>query len=163
MKLGMLLSDIPTADVYQLHREPPDWRWQEHPDGFEYAVVEPDSFDGAPALNVSLSVTVINDRISEVLKEPDSVWMMTIEHPNNDFLKSRLQLQMFRQEFRKLLNRMKAKHREASVIHLFPTVPLSVAVEIGRVWMPKADLPIRVYEQNRKLGGFAPILDLKQC
>lgn len=88
---------------------------------------------------------------------------MTIEHPNNDFLKNRLQLQMFRKEFRKLLNRIKAKHGESSVIHLFTAVPVSVAVEIGRVWMPKADLPIRVYEQNRKLGGFTPALDLTQC
>lgn len=29
MLLGFLLSDIPAAVVYQLHREPPDWRWQE--------------------------------------------------------------------------------------------------------------------------------------
>lgn len=71
------------------------------------------------------SATIINDRITEVLKEPHSVWTMTIEHPNNDFLKNRLQLQMFRKEFRKLLNRIKAKHGESSVIHLFTAVPVS--------------------------------------
>ncbi len=87
MELGALLSDISAAEVYQLHREPSDWRWQEHPDGFEYSVVEPDSFDGAPALNMSLSATIISDRISEVLKEPHSVWTMTIEHVRSKNIK----------------------------------------------------------------------------
>ncbi len=161
MEFGRLLSDIPAADVYQLHREPADWKWQAHPDGFNYRVVEPDTFDGAPALNLSLSATINNSRISQVLSEPHSIWTMTIECPNNDFLKSRLQLQMFRTAFRKLLDQIKAKYGETTVIHLFPAVPVSVAVETGRVWMPKADLSIKVYEQNRSIGGFVPVLDLE--
>jgi allophanate hydrolase subunit 2 len=39
-------------------------------------------------------------------------------------------------------------------VHLFPALPVSAAVEVGRVWMPKAHLPMIVYDQNRKLGGF---------
>jgi len=161
MEFGRLLSDIPAADVYQLHREPADWKWQEHPDRFKYIITEPNTFDGTPVLILSLSATIINDRITKILKEPHSVWSMTVEHPNNDFLKSRLQLQMFRTAFRKLLNQIKANHGETKVIHLFPAVPVSIAVEIGRVWMPKADLPIKVYEQNRSIGGFTPVLDLE--
>jgi hypothetical protein len=161
IELGRLLSDIPAADVYQLHREPPDWKWQKHQDGFKYTVIEPDNFKGSPVLNLSLSATINNARISQILNEPHSIWTMTIKHPNNDFLKSRRQLQMFRTEFRKLFDRIKAKHGESAVICLFPAVPVSVAVEIGRVWMPKADLPIRLYEQNRNIGGFAPVLTLE--
>lgn len=161
MEFGRLLSDIPTAEVYQLHREPPDWKWQKHPAGFKYTVIEPDNFKGSPVLNLSLSATINNTRISQILNEPLSIWTMTIKHPNNDFLKSRRQLQMFRTEFRKLLDRIKAKHGESAVICLFPAVPVSVAVEIGRVWMPKADLPIRLYEQNRNISGFAPVLTLE--
>jgi len=161
MEFGRLLSDIPAADVYQLHREPPDWKWQKHPAGFEYTVIEPNTFKSSPVLNLSLSATINNARISRVLNEPHSIWMMTIKHPNNDFLKSRQQLRMFRTELRKLLDRIKAKHGESAVIHLFPTVPVSIAVEIGRIWMPKADLPIKVYEQNRDMGGFTPVLTLE--
>jgi SMODS-associated and fused to various effectors sensor domain len=29
--LGSLLSDIPAADIYQLHREPPGWSWEDQP------------------------------------------------------------------------------------------------------------------------------------
>jgi hypothetical protein len=35
-----------------------------------------------------------------------------------------------------------------------------VAVEIGRVRMPKADLPLKVYDQNTKNGGFSEALVL---
>jgi len=162
MEFGRLISDIQAADVYQLHREPPNWKWQGHPHEFNYFITEPDSYDRTPVLNLSLSATINTDRISKVMNDPYSLWKMTIDHPNNDFMKSRLQLEMFRIEFRKLLNHIKTKHGESAVIHLFPAVPVSVAIEIGRIWMPKADLPIKIYDQNTKRGGFHPVLDLKQ-
>ena len=34
------------------------------------------------------------------------------------------------------------------------------AIEVGRVWMPKADLPLVVYDQNRALGGFGRALEI---
>lgn len=162
MEFGRLLSDIPAADVYQLHREPPDWKWQKHPHEFNYSIIEPYSFNGAPVLNLSLSATINHDRIIKFVNEPYSVWKMAINHPNNDFMKSRKQLEMFRIEFRKLLDRIKTKHGQSAVIHLFPAVPVSIAIEIGRTWMPKADLPIKIYDQNTKLGGFHPVINFKQ-
>ena len=84
-----------------------------------------------------------------------SIWRMTVAVPNNDFLKSHEQLRIFRQQFRKLLDRIKERHGQDALLHIFPAVPVSVAVEIGRVWMPKADLALCIYDQNRKLGGFS--------
>jgi allophanate hydrolase subunit 2 len=85
---------------------------------------------------------------------------MTIENPNNDFLKSRSQLQLFRQEFRRLLDKIKLKHGQGMSIHIFPSVPVSIAVEIGRVRQPKADLPFVIYDQNNKTGGFIHALNI---
>ena len=155
VELGRLLSDIPAAEVYQLHREPPDWIWQEQQERFGYIVQEPETREGTVALNLSLSATVDNSRITSVLGNDISIWTLTIEDPNNDFLKSREQLALFRQEFRRLLDRIKASYGQEAMLHLFPAVPVSIAVEMGRVWMPKADLPFCIYEQNRKFGGFA--------
>lgn len=156
IKLGYLLSDIPKAEVYQLHREPPDWKWQSHPDHFQYKIAEPDSRHSTVAINMSLSATIDHSRIADVLKEPHSVWTMSVVIPNNDFLKSRSQLRQFRSCFRALLDRIKTEHGESSILHIFPAIPVSIAVEIGRVWMPKADLPMMIYDQNRNLGGFVP-------
>jgi allophanate hydrolase subunit 2 len=40
-------------------------------------------------------------------------------------------------------------------------MPVSAAVELGRVWMPKADLPLVIYDQNTSLGGFVKALEIK--
>jgi hypothetical protein len=159
IKLGTLFSDIYPAEVYQLHREPQTWEWQPGPEVFEYKVEEPKSNQGFVALNLSLSATIESERIKSIFGDQGySEWKMTIENPNNDYLRSRAQLQMFRVEFRSFLDRIKARHGEGAVIHVFPAVPVSVAVEIGRVWQPKADLPMVIYDQNRKAGGFSQTL-----
>lgn len=154
MELGRLLSDIPAAEVYQLHREPPDWIWLDHPTGFSFSINKPRNFHNVIALNLSLSATIDNSRITDILGSDISIWTMTIKNPSNDFMKSREQLRMFRQEFRLLLDKIKSVHGQNKEIHVFPAVPVSVALEIGRVWMPKADLPMVVYDQNNKVGSF---------
>jgi SMODS-associated and fused to various effectors sensor domain len=47
---------------------------------------------------------------------------------------------------------IKAQHGEGVPIHLFPALPASLAVETGRVWMPKADAELRVYDQQGERG-----------
>jgi hypothetical protein len=160
MLLGFLLSDITPVEVYQLHREPQDWRWQEHPSGFEYIVEEPTSIKKHPALVLSLSATIVDERVKAVMGDDVSIWRVTIVNPNNDFLKSQLQLQLFRERIRPLLNRIKVRHGEKAIIHVFPAVPVAIAVEMGRIIMPKADLPFCVYDENKALGGFSRTLDL---
>ena len=68
----------------------------------------------------------------------------------------------FRRLLRRLLDRIKFVHGEAGLINVFPALPVSAAVEVGRVWMPKADLPLRVYDQNRTAGGFIPALEIRR-
>ena len=162
IELGRLLSDIPTAEVYQLHREPPNWVWEENPEEFDYIIREPDKVNGKVAVNLSLSANINNSRITSTVGGNVAIWELTINEPNNDFLKSREQLKMFRQCFRKLLNDIKMKCGETAEIHLFPAVPVSIAVEIGRVWMPKADLPIKIYDQNRKANGFVYTFEITE-
>jgi hypothetical protein len=138
IKLGSMFSDIHPAEVYQLHREPPTWEWQPEPDEFEYLIEEPENIEGNVALNLSLSATIDSSRINSVLGNQKFLeWKITLENPHNDYLRSRTQLQMFRVVFRNLLNKIKGRHGEDAVIHIFPAVPVSVAVEIGRVWQPK--------------------------
>jgi hypothetical protein len=160
MLLGSLLSDVPAAEVYQLHREPADWRWQPHPEGFDYTIAKPESAVGVPALVLSLSATVEDERVAAVLGPDVAIWRVTVPRPGNDLLKSRQQLQRFREVTRALLDEIKARHGEGAMLHVFPAVPVATAVEVGRVLMPKADLPLRIYDEARLLGGFVHALDL---
>jgi hypothetical protein len=158
--LGSLLSDIPAADVYQLHREPPGWRWETQPEKFDYLVDEPADAHGSPALVFALSATVTDDRIRSVLGKDTSIWRVTVSVPHNDFLKSKPQSRVFRQTARGVMDRIKARHGEQAVINVFPAMPVALAVEFGRILMPKADLPLQVYDENKKLGGFARAFEI---
>jgi hypothetical protein len=155
--LGSLLTDIPDAETYQLHREPTGWCWQDGPADFQYRVEEPTK-NGEPALVLALSATVTDDRIQAVLGEEVAIWRVTLERPDNDFLKSRAQLRAFRSTMRTLLDQIKARHGQGAALHVFPVVPVAIAVDLGRIRQPKADLPFRVYDQNNALGGFAEAL-----
>jgi len=161
IKLGTLIPDVYPAEIYQLHREPPDWVWQPGPEIFEYIVKEPPTSHAVVALNLSLSATIDSQRIAQSLPDKQySEWLLTISKPSQDFLKSRSQLQLFREKFRLLLNAIKIQHGENAVIHIFPSVPISVAIEIGRVRQPKADLPFVIYDQNKKTKGFTQVLTI---
>jgi hypothetical protein len=160
MLFGFLLSDIPTAETYQLHREPPDWKWQSGPDGFEFFVDRPLEGRGDAALVLALSATINDNRVHEVLGDGIGIWRIRSPEPYNDFLKSKDQLRLFRETARRTLDQIKAAHGERAVIHVFPAVPVAVAMEFGRIIMPKADLTLRIYDENKKNGGFVHALDL---
>ena len=161
MLLGHLLSDIPPAQVYQLHREPPDWVWQDDASLVEYSIIHPaEPNKRKVALVLSLSATINHDRIIDVIGDDVSIWTLTITQPHNDFLKSREHLSEFRRVFRKLMDEIKARHGQNNRLHLFPAVPVSVAIEMGRVRMPKADLPLLIYDQNNGTGGFSFALEI---
>ena len=159
IKLGALLTDLYSADIYQLHREPATWKWQSGPEKFDFIVKEPLTDQPIVVLKLAISATIDSNRIKQVLSgQSYSEWEITVSQPGNDLLKSKEQLQIFRQEFRKLLDKIKSKHGEKAIIHVFPAVPVSLAVEIGRIRQPKADLPFVVYDQNNKMGGFTQAL-----
>jgi len=154
MELGHLLSDIPVADVYQLHREPPDWKWQTSDGPFEFVVKQPENDGKRVALNLSLSATIDDSRIKAVLGANIPIWRLTSSPvaPNNDILKSREQLALFRQTFRWLMDEIKRVHGQDAELHVFPAVPVAIALEMGRVRMPKADLALHVYDQQNGSG-----------
>lgn len=152
--LGSLFTDKVPAVVYQPHREPKTWKWQPHPDGFQFRISEPADKNGIPALVFSLSAKIALERVEAVLGEAVSIWEVTIDRPHNDFLRSEAQLSIFREAVRKLMVAIKTAHPNATDLKVFPAMPVSCAVELGRVRMPKADLPMVIYDQNHKHHKF---------
>jgi len=45
-------------------------------------------------------------------------------------------------------------------IHVFPAVPVSIALHIGRMVLPKSDAPLVVYDFNNKRGGWVQALTI---
>jgi len=156
IELGHLLSDIPGAEIFQLHREPQTWGWQNDRERIEFITSQPETPTGKTvALKLALSATVMDERIYEVFGPDIPIWSITAAAPHNDILRHRDDLGKFRTLIRQIFDRIKAQHGENAEIHIFPALPVSASVEVGRVWMPKADLPLVIYDQVRGHGGFA--------
>lgn len=159
--LGYLLCDINyAARVYQLHREPPGWAWQDHPEGFAYSIERPNGATGQPALVLALSAPVADDRVTAKLGGDAAIWRVTVPQPNNDYLKSAQQLQQFRELIRSLMDEIKNQYPSGTLLNVFPAAPVSVCVELGRAIQPKAHMSLRLWDQNNDLGGFIHALDI---
>ncbi len=160
IELGCLIGDITPTDVYQRHREPSGWIWPDTDRNIAFKLTPPDgNTQGPPALSLSISADIAPSRIYDVL-EGAAVWTVSVPGPHNDIVKSREDLARFRTLMRQTFNAIKLRHGENGCVHVFPAMPASLAVELGRVWMPKADLPMLLYDQNRKSGGFLPAIQI---
>lgn len=160
IRLGSLFTDKINIAVYQLHRNPKTWQWQDHPDGGFFKVNEPADKTGVPVLVFSLSAKIAPERVSAVLPGKLSIWEVTIDEPHNDFLQSEAQLSLFRSLAPKLVAKITAAHPGLPELHVFPAMPLSCAVELGRIRMPKADAKWIIYDQNDKHQRFITALTI---
>jgi hypothetical protein len=158
--LGTLLGDIVPSDVYQRHREPPTWRWPATAPPAVFEVHKPTRTGGPPALIVALSATVVPDRITAILGADAAIWTVTTSIPHNDLIKSREQLAELRSFFRILFDQIKAIYGASIPLHIFPACAVSTAIELGRVRMPKADMPWVLYDEITNRGGFIPALTI---
>lgn len=160
VELGRLLCDIVPASVRQRHREPATWTWQADQPRIAFTVSPPPAGKaGTVALKLGVSATIADERIAKVLGEDVAIWSVNAENPHNDILRSPEDQVAFRQLMRSLFDRIKTAHGEDALLHVFPAMPASLAVELGRVWMPKADLAMKIYDNNRAVG-FLPTLTL---
>jgi hypothetical protein len=161
---GKCLGDTIPADVFQRHRGGSPWHWGAlEEEGFDYSTFTPDPAEKQGdriALNLSLSGVIHDTEIGRALGERVPTYTMTIARPRRDFLRAKEQLELFRREWYALLGRIRGAHGEDCEIHLFPAIPVAVAVEIGRSLLPKADPRIVVYDADKEHGGFRPTLTL---
>jgi hypothetical protein len=161
IELGRQISDIATADVRQLLRSPKGWKWDPTsvPARFELARSSPSG--GEVALKLEISSPILDERIHSVLGSGAAIWSISAAEAHNDIMRRPEDLAQFARLFRTTLDSIKAAHGESTVVHLFPAVPVSAAVEAGRSWQPKAHPTLKIYDQNRKLGGFIHVHELE--
>ncbi|WP_296097212.1 SAVED domain-containing protein [uncultured Agrobacterium sp.] len=159
IRLGTLLGDIVPVSVHQKHREPDTWKWLPDQPRICYQVAEYNGSKKVPvALKLALSAIVNDDRITSLLGQNTAIWSITCEQPGNDIMRRKDDLAAYKKLLRNLFDKIKAHHGEGVMVHVFPAVPASVALETGRVWMPKADLAMKIYDQNRTAQAFVPTI-----
>lgn len=154
-ELGRLISDISTVDVRQLLRHPKGWKWDPSTAPIEYNLSRPDQPSSAVALKLEVSAPVADGRIRTVLGPEAAIWSISAVGAHNDIVRRPEDIAAFAKLFRKTLDDIKLVHGENTKVNVFPVVPVSIAVEAGRSWQPKAHPPLAIYDQNWKLNGFA--------
>jgi hypothetical protein len=157
---GSLLTDIPAAQTRQLRREPPGWAWPTSQEPTQFSVHRPSTTTGTPALVLSLSATINDDRIHRVLGPDACIWRISVDCAGRDCIGSPGDLAAFRDIARRLIDEVKAAHGEQVALHIFPAVPVSAAIDFGRIRMPKADTAWVVYDESKELGGFIEALTI---
>lgn len=160
IKLGILINDIYHAQIYQPVRNPKTWKLEPTGTTTDYRVTEPTTKATHVALNISLSATINDDRITKTLGTDCAIYRLSIDAPFNDYLRNQQQLNDFSTTMRKLFNHIKAQYDEKTPLHIFPAMPVATAIELGRIWMPKADMPLYIYDQNTAMDGFNKVLEI---
>lgn len=162
--LGILIGDIKTTSIYPKNREGVSWGWRNKTRRNNYEVIPPEKSDGkVVALKISISADIHSNRITGILGDDCSIWELRVPNCSNDFLKSPYQAKYFRAIIKEALNQIKLIHGQDMVLHLFPAMPAALAIEFGKVYMPKADLPLIIYDQNRGRSGFFEALRIPEC
>ena len=62
---------------------------------------------------------------------------------------------------RSIIADIKQTSGDKSPLHVFPAMPISCAIEMGRIRMPKADMPWIMYDQNNKKQKFISTLTIE--
>ena len=161
IKLGSLMTDIHEVQVHQLHREPQSWRWREHREDKAFIINEPNQRFITVALKVSLSARISDERVMNVLGPDVSIWELTSDSFGYSVISSKEDLSSLRQKIRELYARIKEVHGEIDALHVFPAMPVSAAIEFGRVRNPKADVPLVIYDRNKTADKFESTIRIR--
>lgn len=154
IELGALLSDITPADVFQRHREPTQWAWTCDGPHISLMVTKPDTLSPAPLakLKISISAEIHDERVRSVGPLNAPIWSIKAENPHNDILRYPSDLAHIRSVFRRTIDAIASAHGPDVCVAVFPAMPAACAVELGRIWQPKAHPPLEIYDQTGSRG-----------
>lgn len=154
IKLGTLINDKYNADVYQCHREGDKWSWKDINKEIEFIkenyMIDITSND--IALIIALSAHIEYSRVENVLGKQTPTYRITIKSPNRNFVDTPSIMTYFVQAFREIMEEIKINHGKKCVVHMFPSMPNSLAVKLGMDYMLKTDPSIHVYDEIQDVG-----------
>ncbi len=167
MYLGRALGDLAPGESFQCHRWPHDWTWKlatgSEPE-FTVGEAWPVTGNRDVALILSVSEEVNLEMVRGHLGSSADGYVIGVARPSNGVIRCREQTGQFMDVVRQLLGKIKARHGASAIVHVYPALPNSLAVEFGRCLLPKTDPQIKVYDLNRfhSKGGLHLALELLQ-
>ncbi|KAA9389000.1 SAVED domain-containing protein [Neorhizobium galegae] len=155
IELGRLLSDIRAVDVRQPLRNPKGFHWDHSSPSLSFDILEASATAArAVALKIEITAEISDERINRVLDGATPIWSIRSSVRGNDVMRRESDLAEFARVCRAVFDLIRSAHGHEAEIHLFPAIPASTAIEIGRGWQPKAHPSVHIYDENRRVGGF---------
>lgn len=159
--LGTLFSDISDVEVQQLQRCPKQgWYWDETDpikNQFEINISMPKKKSNNVALNISITADISEDRIRKIVGMDCDIIKIESNIKGNDIIKSKEQLIIFEKKIREVYEKINYNYGSDCKVSVFPAMPVSIAVEMGRCWMKKAHPNLVIYDEK---GGFKKTIEI---
>lgn len=98
-------------------------------------------------LLLALSDYLEQDKYESIIDNKNfNIYKLSIKSPNPKYLKSKLDLNTYKYEFRNLLNTIQKDCGKDCEIHLLTAIPACIAIETGRIILSTKDPAILLYE-----------------
>ena len=165
VELGHLLAKISNIEIYHPHKKKNcgvTWDWEKSNETVHYFAYPEKTKKDIVVINLSLNTLIAESMIERVLGSEASIWTLTIKEPHDDFLKSKNQLADFKLFFRDTLDIILGEHDNCSELHVFLSVPIPIAFEIGHLWDPDSDPDLILYGLSSESGDYYPIHTIKK-
>ncbi len=149
--LGTMLDETVKTELYPKRRDGVEsWGWDDTADPveFTYTAKCTGTVMAKVAVVFSVSGSIDFDRLPAEIDEAYTVYeLRPVELPVVELIKTQRCLDDFSQCWRHLLSTIEADHPGASEISIFPAVPATAAVSIGRHLMHAAHPPLRIFDR----------------
>lgn len=169
--LGARLDDKVSALIFQRQRgDAADaWRWPNQtgkPSELKFSIDR--SQKGADKTKVAvvanLSGTILPEELPEHISDDYTVYTITPSAPSNpgpSLIDSQRSLVSFERTARELFALVERDHGKIPYVSLFPAVPLSAAITLGRVLMPDVSPALHVFDRDED-NQFFMALEVKK-
>lgn len=164
MYLGSRISDKLAVRFFQFHRDRKDWMWKKRgrPVDFSLRLRRRGTDPSHVALLLSISASVRPELFPSAIDDSYSLYELApnVVDPGLYLLRTYADLQRFRRAYLDTFSRFERDHPRATTIHVFPAVPLPVAVAAGHDVLNKAHPTLEVYDNDKVDGGYVHRLTL---
>ena len=163
--LGVCIGDIIPADIFESHRNIKDtnktWCWEKNIiklPKIKSKDLEIKSFGKNVILILAISDDINKNQYENLLDENTSIYKIYIDKPVPGFVKSPTQIEEFSKLYRRTINRIQETHGMDCVINICPALPISLAVECGRVLLTTKDSNIYACQYFKARNEMKPVL-----
>ena len=157
IQLGFLIHNTNTFDIYQYHPEENTWKWkflEETEANQEFFFIEKLNIEDLTiqkiALSISISGTVNDNDIFEVIGNSIKIFRINVNEPDRTWLKYKEQLIEFQKKYTSLIDTIVQKYKNLKEIHLFYAGPTPIAFIIGSYINPTIHPQFQLYNYYAK-------------